>query len=87
MVNEAKCRNQVKANTLDPILFLETQGEIFLAEQQPKKSESLINSMLPQELNYTLQSPIVLLGSGITLEITPPIAKGEVFLKDDITIT
>lgn len=87
VVNEAKCRNQVKANTLDPILFLETQGEIFLAEQQPKKSESLINSMLPQELNYTLQSPIALLGSGITLEITPPIAKGEVFLKDDITIT
>jgi len=87
VVNEAKCRNQVRANTLDPILFLETQGEIFLAEQQPKKSESLINSMLPQELNYTLQSPIALLGSGITLEITPPIAKGEVFLKDDITIT
>lgn len=31
-VNEARCRRQVTQNTLDPILFLETQGKVYAAE-------------------------------------------------------
>ena len=83
VVNEARCRNQVKENTLDPILFLETQGEIFLAER--KQAPSQISSFFDiQDLNFQLSSPVVMQGKPLSLLITPK-NHSDAFLKDELS--
>ena len=84
VVNEARCRNQVKENTLDPILFLETQGEIFLAE---RKQDSIQTSsfLAPQELSFQLSSPVVLQGKPLSLLIAPK-NNSDAFLKEELSL-
>lgn len=84
VVNEARCRNQVKENTLDPILFLETQGEIFLAErkQDPIQTSSFLT---PQELSFQLSSSVAKLGKTLSLKIAPKITS-DAFLREELIL-
>lgn len=47
-------------NTLDPILFLETEGKIFLAEQEQNKSKSQNSDFIsPDEIHFDLERTIL----------------------------
>lgn len=69
VVNEAKCWNQIKLNTLDPILFLETQGTIFLAEKGSLNDQrsSSFGFLDANSLNISVENPIVMQGSVVKI--------------------
>lgn len=91
IVNEARCRKQIQQNTLDPILFLETQGEIFLAQQnlnipdttQPPNTSYFLD---PQHINISIDYPILKLGKTRELFFDHNFINHPGFLKDPITI-
>lgn len=54
-VNEARCWNLVKEHTLDPILFLESDGAVFEAEQESADSEPEIKVFGDEEVKKNLE--------------------------------
>ena len=69
VVNEAKCWSLIQKNTLDPILFLETQGRIFQAEQLNEGTSSAGYLLNAGDISWELLYPIVKLGKAIELMI------------------
>lgn len=61
-VNEARCWKQIQQNTLDPILFLETQGKIFEAEHTVLQDQDASYFLMKDELGIELEQQIVKLG-------------------------
>lgn len=88
VVNEARCWNQVKNNTLDPILFLETQGSVYLAERQGEKNitSSTTSFLDPYEIDFSLDSSVLLLGKSAQLIIKPKNIQEDAFLQEEVTI-
>lgn len=87
IVNEGRCWNQIKDHTLDPILFLETNGAIFLAEHSDtvnKVDNSFIDA---NQLEYSLESSIIKKGRSTVLSIQPKDKSlHDVFLQDTVSI-
>lgn len=83
IVNEARCRKQVQENTLDPILFLETQGSIFLSTQAkiPQTEQYFLN---PREINAHLDFPIRMQGKNQTLFLDHKLNSHSGFLKESL---
>ena len=54
-VNEARCWNLVRENTLDPILFLESNGAIFEVEQESEQFSPDIKVLSTQDLKKNLE--------------------------------
>ena len=69
VVNEGKCRDQIRKNTLDPILFLETEGKLFLAEQQKEESQTSA-FVSPYTLRFQLEKTIFMLGESVNLQLS-----------------
>lgn len=89
VVNEAKCWNQIKQNTLDPILFLETQGTIFLAERgslNEKKSESF-GFLSPYSLDIHMENPILMQWSVAKIKIQSPKGVTDGFLAEELSFS
>lgn len=83
VVNEGKCRDQIRKNTLDPILFLETEGKLFLAEQQ--KEWSQISAFLsPYALDFSLEKSVLMLGAATSLQISSALGSEENFLAEEL---
>lgn len=87
-VNEARCRNLVKQNTLDPILFLETNGKIFEAEnaqlsEANKKSLILDSTNINIDLDYAVRK----INKYFVLTITPTAKNSEWFLAQELKIS
>ena len=55
-VNEARCWNLVRENTLDPILFLESDGAIFEVEQESEQFSPDIKVLSTQDLKKNLET-------------------------------
>ncbi len=86
VVNEARCRSQIKVNTLDPILFLETEGSIFLAEQGQNKVESQNSDFIsPSEIRFELERPILKIWNHTQVVLSSPKSK-EAFLDSELRI-
>lgn len=79
-VNEARCRNLVKKNTIDPILFLETQGEILAAEwdELPSMKSAFLEL---KNLNLPLRNPLHKVGKSYYYEISSTMSG---FLKEPL---
>ena len=86
IVNEWKCWNQIKEPTLDPILFLETNGAVFQAERNIDTVLRETDYLSASELNYKLWTSVIKQGSTTTLSITPKVLGRDVFLKEDLSI-
>lgn len=88
IVNEWRCWSQIKSNTLDPILFLETNGAIFLAEHKDETVSTISDSYLSaSELNYSLGTTVLKQGVSTNLSILLKTSLTEgAFLKDDLSI-
>ena len=86
IVNEGRCWAKIKDNTLDPILFLETNWNIFLAEHKATDSTSNSISLTTKDLNYNLENSVVKQWWNTHLEITPKTYLNDNFLKEDIYV-
>ena len=84
-VNEWKCWNQVKEHTLDPILFLETNGAIFKAERGIEAETKESSYLSSNELKYQIWTTVIKQDSSTTLSITPK-REVDAFLKDDLSL-
>lgn len=87
-VNEARCRNQIQKNTLDPILFLETQGKIFESEAGERlgKSSQFSHFLASDELDIQLKKQIFHLDNFGQLEIRNLRPHADGFLRGDIEV-
>ena len=86
-VNEWKCWDQVREHTLDPILFLETNWAIFLAERSSNTETRESDYVTPYALNYQLWTSVIKQDWTTRLYITPKAEGRDVFLKDDLSIS
>lgn len=83
VVNEGKCRNEIKKNTLDPILFLETQGKLFLTEQQ-KEYELPSIFVSPFAVDFKLKNSILMLGTSTQMELIATSQDMNNFLSEEL---
>ena len=85
IVNEWRCWGKIKDNTLDPILFLETNGAIYKAERSIESESKESSYLSDNEIKYQIWTTVIKQDSSTPLTITP---KREVdgFLKDDLSL-
>lgn len=68
-VNEARCWNLVRENTLDPILFLESDGAVFEAAQEQGDFDSEMKIMTDEEVKKNMEVRIERRGEFVILSI------------------
>lgn len=83
-VNEWKCRNKIKENTVDPILFLETNWAIFEAEHKIQTTEKDSTFITPYQVKYELENSVIKLGKYWILKLAPKTANTDAFLDEEI---
>ena len=88
VVNQAKCWNQIKQNTLDPILFLETQGTVFLAEKRAlsDQKDSSFGFLEARDLEIKMENPILMQGSLAKISLQTKNDR-DGFLADELTFS
>lgn len=87
-VNEARCRNLVRQNTLDPILFLETNGKIFEAENASlPENEKLTQILESKNLDIKLDYSVRKQDKSFLLTISALGKQTSGFLPQDLHIT
>jgi hypothetical protein len=85
-VNEWKCWEKVRENTLDPILFLETDWAIFLAERNSEVQIRESDYLSVSDLKLQLWTTVFKQGASTKLTVTPKKEGVDAFLKDDLSI-
>jgi hypothetical protein len=87
IVNEGRCWAKIKDSTLDPILFLETNWAIFLAEHKDDLINKSSNYLSKDEINYKLWTTVFKQWNSTTLSITPKSNDiKDWFLKEEIDL-
>jgi len=86
IVNEWRCRAQIKDNTLDPILFLETNWAIYKAERGIEAENKESDYLSATELNYKMWTTVIKQDTSTSLLITPKKLWVDAFLKDDLSL-
>ena len=87
IVNEWRCWDKIKNNTLDPILFLETNWAIYLAEHKDELITTSSSYLSVNELDYKLWTTVIKQWKSTNLIISPKSNTiTDWFLKEDLLI-